>query len=93
MISKRQSGWFGRLTIRDDRSPAGRPKGHPQPQLTEGEGTAFAAAIFPGPDPDKNGVSAWTRPDLCRWLCAHFGKAYHPPTAAFSFPDPSRKSS
>jgi putative transposase len=55
-----------------------RPKGHPLRKLSEAEEAAFAAAIFRGPDPDKDGVSAWTRPDLCRWLEAHVRKTYHP---------------
>lgn len=55
-----------------------RPKGHPPQKLSEAEEAAFAAAIFRGPDPQTDGVSAWTRPDLCRWLEAHFGKSYHP---------------
>jgi putative transposase len=55
-----------------------RPKGRPRPRLSEGEEAAFAAVILRGPDPETDGVSAWTRPDLCRWLEAHFGKSYHP---------------
>jgi putative transposase len=55
-----------------------RPKGRPPQKLTEAEEAAFAAVIFRGPDPGKDGVSAWTRADLCRWLAAHFGKTYHP---------------
>ena len=31
-----------------------------------------------GPDPERDGVSAWTRADLCRWLEAEFSKTYHP---------------
>ena len=55
-----------------------RPKGRPRPRLSEGEEAAFAAVILRGPDPEKDGLSAWTRPDLCRWLAARFGKTYHP---------------
>jgi transposase len=55
-----------------------RPKGHPPQRLSEAEEAAFAAAIFRGPDPRTDGISAWTRPDLCRWLEAHLGKTYHP---------------
>ena len=35
-------------------------------------------AILKGPEPEVDGVSAWTRADLCRWLEARFGKSYHP---------------
>ena len=34
--------------------------------------------MFRGPDPERDGVAAWTRADLCRWLEARFGKAFHP---------------
>ena len=55
-----------------------RPKGRPPCTLTEAEEAAFAAAIFRGPDPAKDGVCTWTRAALCRWLDKHFGKTYHP---------------
>lgn len=55
-----------------------RPKGHPPRRLTPEEEAALAAAILQGPDPERDGTCAWTRPDLCRWLAAQFGKTYHP---------------
>ncbi len=55
-----------------------RPKGRPPRRLTEGEEAALAAAIRRGPDPERDGVCAWTRADLCRWLEANFAKTYHP---------------
>ena len=55
-----------------------RPKGRPPRRLSEGEEAALAAAILRGPDPERDGVCAWTRADLCRWLAEHFGKTYHP---------------
>lgn len=57
---------------------ADRPKGRPPRRLTEAEETRFAAAILEGPDPERDGVCAWTRADLCRWLEAKFAKTYHP---------------
>ena len=51
-----------------------RPKGHPPRRLTEGEEAALAAVILEGPDPERDGVCAWTRADLCRWLEANFAK-------------------
>ena len=55
-----------------------RPKpGRPQ-RLNEAEQAALAARIFRGPDPEKDGVAAWTRADLCRWLGDRFGKGFHP---------------
>ena len=47
-----------------------RPKGRPSRTLSEGEEAALAAVILKGPDPDRDGVYAWTRADLCRWLAA-----------------------
>lgn len=45
-----------------------RAKGHPPPRLTEGELAALSNVIFRGPDAGKDGISAWTLPDLCRWI-------------------------
>ncbi len=55
-----------------------RPKGHPPRRLTAAEEAALAAVIIAGPDPDRDGVCAWTRGDLCGWLEARFAKTYHP---------------
>ena len=55
-----------------------RPKpGRPQ-RLSEAEQAALAARVFRDPDPERDGISAWTRADLCAWLEARFGKAFHP---------------
>jgi transposase len=55
-----------------------RPKGRPPRRLTPGEEVTLIAVILRGPDPERDGVCAWTRADLCRWMAAHFGKTYHP---------------
>ncbi len=55
-----------------------RPKGRPPRRLTEGENAALAAVVLEGPDPERDGVCAWTRADSCRWLEAEFAKTYHP---------------
>jgi transposase len=55
-----------------------RPKpGRPQ-RLSEAEQAALAARVFTGPDPERDGVAAWTRADLGGWLAARFGKPFHP---------------
>ena len=55
-----------------------RPKpGRPQ-RLSEAEQAALAARVFRGPDPERDGVSAWTRADPCGWLEARFGRPFHP---------------
>ena len=56
-----------------DRPKPGRPE-----RLSEAEQAALAARVFRGPDPQREGVSAWTRADLCGWLEASFGKPFHP---------------
>jgi transposase len=55
-----------------------RPKGHAPQRLTEAEQATLMAVIFKGPDPAKDGVCAWTRADLCRWMKEHLGKSMHP---------------
>jgi transposase len=56
-----------------DRPKPGRP-----PRLSAGEQAALAARVFRDPDPDRGGVSAWTRADLGHWLEARFAKKLHP---------------
>ncbi|HEV2124057.1 MAG TPA: winged helix-turn-helix domain-containing protein [Chloroflexota bacterium] len=63
------------------RPPTGlrdRPKGHAPQALSEGEQAALANIIFRGPDPERDGISAWTLADLCGWLEQRFGKRLHP---------------
>jgi transposase len=55
-----------------------RPKPGRRERLSEAEQAALAAHIFRGPDPERDGVSAWTRADLYLWLEDHFGKTFHP---------------
>ncbi len=56
-----------------DRPKPGRPE-----RLSEAEQAALAARVFRGPDPERDGVAAWTRADLCGWLAERFGKPFHP---------------
>ncbi len=55
-----------------------RAKGHPPRRLTVDEEAGLSAVIIAGPDPERDGVCAWTRADLCRWLEERFAKTYHP---------------
>ena len=55
-----------------------RPGPGRRPALTEGELALLAERIFKGPDPQKDGVSSWTLPDLCRFIEEHFGKRVTP---------------
>jgi transposase len=61
------------LTGLHDRPKPGRPQ-----RLSEAEQAALAARVFRGPDPERDGIAAWTRADLCGWLEARFAKAFHP---------------
>ena len=54
-----------------------RPKGYSPRRLTADK-AALAAVIIAGPEPERDGVCAWTRADLCRWLEERFAKTYHP---------------
>jgi len=56
-----------------DRPTPGRP-----PALTEAELALLSARIYRGPDPETDGVSSWTLPDLCRWIEARFDKCLSP---------------
>jgi transposase len=56
-----------------DRPKSGRPQ-----RLSEAEQAALMARVFRGPDPERDGVSAWTLADLGGWLEARFGKPFHP---------------
>jgi transposase len=71
-----------------DRPKPGRPE-----RLSEAGQAAPAARVFAAPDPERDGVSAWTRADLCGWLEARFGKAFHPSSLSrvLRRPDPSRQ--
>ena len=55
-----------------------RPKpGRPQ-RLSAGEQAALAARVFTAPNPERDGVAAWTRADLGRWLEERFETKFHP---------------
>ena len=56
------------LTGLYDRPKPGRPE-----RLSEAEQAALMVRVFRGPDPDRDGVSAWTRADLCGGLEERFG--------------------
>jgi transposase len=55
--------------LRDQPRP-GRP-----PRMTEGQQAAFKALVPRGPDPERDGVSAWRVADLCRIAEERFGVA------------------
>lgn len=48
-----------------------------RPRLTEGQQATLRALILRGPDPERDGVSAWTRADIARLIETRFGHRYH----------------
>ena len=71
-----QRDWRGFTTVQN--SPR---------RLTADEEAALAAVIIAGPEPERDGVCAWTRADLCRWLEERFAKTYHPSSMTRVLPD------
>ena len=51
----------------------------PRPgKLDEAELRALSALILRGPDPEVDGLSSWTLPELCRVIEERFNKRLHP---------------
>jgi len=50
----------------------------PPGKLDTAELKALSALILDGPDPEVDGLSAWTLPELCRVIEQRFGKRLHP---------------
>ena len=75
-----------RQTLRDAvvRYNAKGLEGLPRPSkgllaaAADGSEEAALGGHHPGPEPERDGVCAWTRADLCRWLEERFAKTYHP---------------
>ena len=57
---------------------ADRPKGHRRERLSEAEQAILINSILRGPDPDRGEPSAWTLPDLCRFIEERFAKTMCP---------------
>ena len=53
-----------------------RPRTRPS-RLTEGQQAALRALILRGPDPQRDGMSSWTRADIAALIEAQFGHRYH----------------
>jgi transposase len=46
-------------------------------RLSEGQQAALRALILRGPDPERDGVSSWTRADIADLIAERFGHRYH----------------
>src|ERR1700753_3472515 len=53
-----------------------RPRPKPS-HLSEGQQAALRALILRGPDPERDGISSWTRADIVDLIEAQFGHRYH----------------
>ncbi len=53
--------------------------GPPRPGKLAADGMqALSELILSGPDPEQDGLSSWTLPELCRVIEARWGKTLHP---------------
>src|SRR5215204_6100945 len=55
-----------------------RPKAHRPERLSKAEPAILVTPILRGPDPEQGEPSAWTLPDLCRFIEARFDKTLCP---------------
>ena len=46
-------------------------------QLTEGQQASLRGLLLRGPDPERDGVSSWTRADIADLIAQRFGHRYH----------------
>ena len=53
-----------------------QPRSGRRPWMSEGQQAALKAIVLRGPDPERDGVSAWRIIDLCRIAEERFGVAY-----------------
>jgi transposase len=53
-----------------------RKRSGPKPFLDDGQQAVLRAMVLRGPDPDRDGVSAWRLIDICRLCEERFGVTY-----------------
>jgi transposase len=53
-----------------------QPRSGRRPWMSDGQQAAFKAIVLRGPDPERDGVSAWRVIDLCRIAEERFGVSY-----------------
>ena len=53
-----------------------RPKSGRRTWLDDGQLATLRALVLRGPDPERDGISAWRAKDLCRIVAERFGVAY-----------------
>lgn len=57
---------------------ADRPRAPRRPLLDAAQAAELGGVILAGPDPEGDGLSAWTLPELCRVVEERWGKRVHP---------------
>lgn len=55
-----------------------RPRAARRPRLDTEQAAELGRIILGGPDPERDGLSTWTLPELCRVIEARWGKQVHP---------------
>lgn len=55
-----------------------RPRAPRRPALDAAQTAELGGVILGGPDPERDGLSTWTLPELCRVIEARWGKRVHP---------------
>jgi len=55
-----------------------RPRASRRPLLDPAQAAELGRVILGGPDPERDGLSTWTLPELCRAIEARWGKRAHP---------------
>jgi transposase len=58
--------WAIRLNAEGVEGLRDQPRSGRRPRMGEGQQAALKAAVLRGPDPERDGVSAWRIADLCR---------------------------
>lgn len=55
-----------------------RPRAPRRPLLDAQQAAELGQVILGGPDPERDGLSSWTLPELCRLIEARWSKRVHP---------------
>ena len=76
MDRQRLRDWVIRCNAEGVEGLRDQPRSGRRPWMSEGQQAAFKAIVRRGPDPERDGVSAWRILDLCRMAEERFGVRY-----------------
>jgi transposase len=68
--------WVVRFNAEGVDGLSDQPRSGRRPWMSEGEQATLKAIVLRGPDPERDGVSAWRILDLCRIVEERFGVTY-----------------